>query len=92
MTGLQLKEKIEALRPSTKFLLISGYAEGVADSPEQIAKAGDFLEKPFLPDDLARKVREILGRIDGRQEHDLHLANTSSELLSHKSGTGTSHG
>ena len=92
MTGLQLKEKIAELRPSTRFLLISGYAEGVADSPEQIAKAGDFLEKPFLWDDLARKVREILGRIDGRQEHDQHPANTSSELLSDKSGTGTSGG
>lgn len=92
MTGLQLKEKITESRPSTKFLLISGYAEGVVDSPEQIAKAGDFLEKPFLPNDLARKVREILDRIDERQEHDQHPANISSELLSNQSGTGTSHG
>ena len=68
------------------------YAEGVVDSPEQIAKAGDFSEKPFLQDDLARKVREILGRVDARQEHDSHPANTSSELFSDKSGTGTSGG
>jgi two-component system cell cycle sensor histidine kinase/response regulator CckA len=92
MTGLQLKEKIVALWPSTKFLLISGYAEGVADSPEQTAEAGDFLEKPFLPDDLARKVREILGRTGGRQEQNSRLANTSPELLPDKSGTGTSRG
>jgi two-component system cell cycle sensor histidine kinase/response regulator CckA len=91
MTGLQLKEQIVALRPSMKFLLISGYAEGVVDSPEQIAKAGNFLEKPFLPDELTRKVREILGRVNGKQEEENpHPSNASFELL--PDDTGTAHG
>jgi len=94
MTGLQLKEKVMALRPSMKFLLISGYAEGVLeDRPQQSLNGGDFLEKPFLPEELARKVREILGRINGKQEEeDPYPANTSSEQLSDKSDTGTTHG
>lgn len=70
MTGLQLKEKIAALRPGMKFLLISGYAEGVVeDSSQQNLNGGDFLEKPFLPEELARKVREILSRINDQREN-----------------------
>ena len=87
MTGLQLKEKIVELRSSMKFLLISGYAEDLLGSREQIANAGDFLEKPFLPDELARRVHEILGRINGKQEEP-SPANASPELLSDKSDTG----
>jgi len=73
-----------ALRSSMKFLLISGYLEEVMGSPEQIANIGDFLQKPFLPDELARKVDEILRRINGVQENP----NTSPELLSHRTNTG----
>ena len=94
MTGLQLKEKIMALRPNMKVLLISGYAEEVVDNnPQESLNAGDFLEKPFLPEELARKVREMLSRINGKQEdEDSHPTNTSSELRSDKSDTATNHG
>jgi two-component SAPR family response regulator len=79
MTGVQLKEEVVALRSNMKFLLISGYLEEVMGRPEQIANIGDFLEKPFLPDEFARKVGEILGRINGMQKDP----NTSPELRSH---------
>ena len=91
MTGLQLKEKVVALRSSMKFLLISGYAEDLLGSREQIANAGDFLEKPFLPDELARRVREILDRINGKQEESSG-ANTSPRLLTDKPDAGATHG
>ncbi len=91
MTGLQLKEKVVALRSSMKFLLISGYAEDVLGSREQIPNAGDFLEKPFRPDELTRKVREILSRIDGKQE-EASGTDTSPRLLPDKSDTGTTRG
>jgi two-component system, cell cycle sensor histidine kinase and response regulator CckA len=89
MTGLQLKEKVVALRSNMKFLLISGYAEGVVDNPQQNLNAGDFLEKPFLPEDLARKVREILGRTSEKQK-DTHPLSSGPEPLSDNSDTGTS--
>ena len=84
MTGLQLKDKVVALRPSMKFLLISGYAEGALEgSPQQSLNGGDFLEKPFPPDELARKIREILGRSNAKHEKENpYPANTSSEQLS----------
>jgi len=82
MTGLQLKEKVLALRPGMKFLLISGYAEGVVeDSLQQGLNSGDFLEKPFLPEELARKVREMLGRANGKHGESSG-ANTSPQSSS----------
>jgi DNA-binding response OmpR family regulator len=72
-----------------KFLLISGYAEGVVgDSLQRDLNGGDFLEKPFLPQDLARKVREILGRSDGKWQE----VQTSPQRLDDKSDTATNHG
>jgi two-component system cell cycle sensor histidine kinase/response regulator CckA len=91
MTGLQLKEKVLALRSTMKFLLISGYAEDVLGSTEQIPNGGDFLEKPFRPDELARKVSEILSRADEKQE-EASGADTSPRLLRDQSDTGTNHG
>ncbi len=88
MTGLQLREKIRTLRSNMKFLLISGYLEEVMGSSEQSASMGDFLEKPFLPDELARKVGEILGRANAMQENP----NTSPELRPPKADTATTHG
>jgi two-component SAPR family response regulator len=89
MTGLQLKEKVVALRPNMKFLLISGYAEGVVEAHPDNLNGGDFLEKPFLPEELARKVREMLSRIKGKRDEDApHPADTASELLFNKLDTG----
>jgi YesN/AraC family two-component response regulator len=89
MTGLQLKEKIIALLPDMKFLLISGYAERVVeDSLQQNLSGEDFLEKPFLPQELARKVREILGRSDGKRRK----ARTSPQRFDDNSDTATTHG
>jgi two-component system cell cycle sensor histidine kinase/response regulator CckA len=86
MTGVQLKKKVAALRPSMKFLLISGYAEEVLDnSPQHSLNGENFLEKPFLPEELARKVREILGRINGKQQE-------VPERFGDKSDTATNHG
>ena len=93
MTGLQLKEKVLALRPGMKFLLISGYAEGVVENSfKQDLNGGDFLEKPFLPEELARKIREMLGRSNGKREQENSRADTSSGLPSGKSDKATNHG
>ena len=62
MNGTEMAGRLAALRPGIKVLFISGY------SGELIAKAGvlradvAYLPKPFTPDVLAAKVREMLGR------------------------------
>ena len=91
MTGLQLKEEVVALRANMKFLLVSGYLEEAMGSPEQINSVGDFLEKPFPPDELVRKVREILSRANVAEDEP-HFANTTRELRFHGADTGTNRG
>jgi PAS domain S-box-containing protein len=60
MGGRQLAETLLARQPSLRVLYVSGYTDdvvlihGLAQSP------GAFLQKPFTPLELARKVREIL--------------------------------
>jgi two-component system cell cycle sensor histidine kinase/response regulator CckA len=64
LNGLQLKDIVAELRPTAKVLLISGYAGDVADDPT-ILTGTPFLEKPFLPDDLIRKIRQVLKGKEG---------------------------
>ena len=60
--GMALVSKLMKTRPTTKVLLVSGYTDGKVP-PEYLA--GDrpfFLAKPFDPDQLAKKVRQVLDR------------------------------
>ena len=60
MSGPRAVEQIRALHPGIKVLYMSGYTDeaivhhGILDSGQP------FLQKPFLPNTLARKVREVL--------------------------------
>jgi PAS domain S-box-containing protein len=60
MDGLELKQRITFLRPDVKFLFMSGYAEQVVEQHQASLKGCAFLEKPFLPEELAEKVSELL--------------------------------
>ena len=58
VNGLQLRERAATLCPDAKFLFMSGYSEEIVEN--QWAQGCAFLEKPFLPDELVGKVRELL--------------------------------
>src|SRR3984893_17740393 len=60
VNGLQLREKAATLCPDAKFLFMSGYSEEIIDPENLLAHGCAFLEKPFLINELARKVRELL--------------------------------
>jgi len=57
MGGLALAKRLTQQRPEMKVLYISGYSE---ESPLGALLDAAFLEKPFPPGALARKVREVL--------------------------------
>jgi two-component system, cell cycle sensor histidine kinase and response regulator CckA len=60
MSGHDLVQRLRPLRPAMKVLYISGYT-GQAIGPLQALPGGTaYLEKPFAPDALARKAREVL--------------------------------
>jgi PAS domain S-box-containing protein len=65
MGGGELAERLKIVLPRTPVLMISGYAED-AVLRHGIAEAQSwFLEKPFTPDSLVRKVREVLDAESG---------------------------
>lgn len=62
MSGRQLAEHVRASRPDIRLLFMSGYTDD-AIVRHGIVKANEaFLQKPFSPSALARKVREVLDK------------------------------
>jgi two-component system cell cycle sensor histidine kinase/response regulator CckA len=68
LNGLELMRKATLLRPEMQFLLISGYMEDITGLPEHFVQETGYLEKPFLPVELARKVRALLNQRDARRD------------------------
>lgn len=60
MSGIELTTRVRHLHPEAKPLVMTGYA---SDSPIRGSMANfdaTFIEKPFTPESLARKVRQVL--------------------------------
>jgi two-component system cell cycle sensor histidine kinase/response regulator CckA len=59
MHGRELADRLTSLRPGLKILFMSGYTDR-AIVHEQVVDEKTFLQKPFSPQRLASKIREIL--------------------------------
>ena len=60
LAGPKLAESIAALRPGLRVLFISGYPDQILHRGDRFDASTGFLAKPFLPLDLARKIRSML--------------------------------
>ncbi len=61
-SGLELAERIGSVRPSVRVLYMSGYTDEAILHHGLSQAAAPILRKPFAPDELARRVREVLDR------------------------------
>jgi two-component system cell cycle sensor histidine kinase/response regulator CckA len=60
MDGRELADRLAPLRPEMKVLYVSGYTDDAIIHHGMLEPGLAFLQKPFLPKALARKVREVL--------------------------------
>jgi FixJ family two-component response regulator len=60
MNGSAIAEQLHGERPDVKLLFMSGYTDHDVQLQGIMAGGTPFIEKPFTPDLLARKVREVL--------------------------------
>lgn len=58
--GVEVAQRVHILAPDAKVLFVSGYSEADMSDQGLGVLTFEILQKPFRPDDLARKVREVL--------------------------------
>jgi CheY-like chemotaxis protein len=61
MTGKQLADRLKVLRPEIRVLFTSGYPRDVIAERGVVDRDVAYIAKPYSPQDLAAKVREVLG-------------------------------
>jgi signal transduction histidine kinase len=60
LSGTGLAKRLHDIRPNLKVLFMSGYTDQMIVQHRFLEPGIAFLQKPFAPNQLARKVREIL--------------------------------
>jgi len=60
MSGKEVADRLQPIYPQMKVIYMSGYTDNSIAHHGILAPGLNFLEKPFTPEGLARKVREIL--------------------------------
>ena len=62
MSGPEVAEKLCLARPEMKVLYMSGYPDHPVFAKGGVRANATLLQKPFAPQELAQKVREVLDR------------------------------
>jgi two-component system cell cycle sensor histidine kinase/response regulator CckA len=61
-SGPELARQLSSRRANLEILFVSGYTDETMTSQQILQPGASFLQKPFTPDSLARKVRDVLDR------------------------------
>jgi CheY-like chemotaxis protein len=70
MGGRELAELLTGRLPELRVLYLSGYTEDTVLRHGKLGPGSAFLSKPFSPDTLAHKVRELLDTRAAGEKHD----------------------
>jgi len=62
MSGREVSDRLAAIRPGVPTLYMSGYTDDAIVRHGVAVRDVDFIQKPFTPEDLARRVRAALDR------------------------------
>jgi CheY-like chemotaxis protein len=62
MSGVELARRLTERWPSLPVLFVSGHLQGGRAIREDLAEGSELLAKPFTPDQLARRVRQVIDR------------------------------
>ena len=60
MSGKDLANRLTSIHPETKVLYTSGYADDAFGQRGILDRSTNFIQKPYTPAALARKVRDVL--------------------------------
>ena len=60
LSGRELAQQLQKVRPAMKVLYMSGYTDNVIVHHGVLKANTAFLQKPFTPDSLTSKVRETI--------------------------------
>ena len=64
MSGPAVAEALVALRPSIRVLYMSGYTDEAIVKTGVLDEGKPFLQKPFTPMQLSKKIREVLDNVE----------------------------
>ncbi|HTQ04831.1 MAG TPA: response regulator [Polyangiaceae bacterium] len=60
VSGAVLAEELTEIVPGLRVLYMSGYAGALVDREITLSSSSDYIEKPFVPSTLAKKIAELL--------------------------------
>ena len=58
--GVEVLQRIRARIPRTKVIIASGFIDQDAKAAMYKAGANEFIQKPYSPDEVLRKIRDIV--------------------------------
>jgi DNA-binding NarL/FixJ family response regulator len=59
-SGVELAEQLAGVRPHVRVLFMSGYSDNAIVRDGLLGESAAFLQKPFTPGELLRKLRHVI--------------------------------